>query len=248
MNITSTALIALVFVFAGGVKGMTGMGLPTVAVSLLGLWMPPAAAASLLVLPSLATNLSQCLGPGLLPLARQLWPAWCALAGATIWMPTVLVFGTGTGPHAVLGLVLVVYGAWGLWRPRLPDLSGRTLVFGAAAGLATGAVSAITAVFVMPLVPYLQSLRLGKDEMVQALGLSFTLATLALAVRLHADRQTLMPGAEAAVALLAALAGMWVGAHVRGRMGAATFQRGLFHVFIVLGLANLSHGSYEAVT
>lgn len=36
----------------------------------------------------------------------------------------------------------------------------------------------------MPLVPYMQSLRLQKDELVQALGLTFGVATIALAVRL----------------------------------------------------------------
>jgi uncharacterized membrane protein YfcA len=112
-------------------------------------------------------------------------------------------------------------------------------VFGAVAGLATGAVTAITAVFVMPLVPYLQSLRLGRDELVQALGLSFTVATLALAVRLHADHQGPVPSAEAAVALLAAFAGMSAGARVRGRISATAFQRALYVVFVMLGLANL---------
>jgi hypothetical protein len=50
-------LVALTFIFAGAVKSVTGMGLPTVAIRLLvGLLMAPAEAAMLLVIPSLATN------------------------------------------------------------------------------------------------------------------------------------------------------------------------------------------------
>lgn len=46
-----TISFLLIFIAAGLVKGVTGMGLPTVAMGLLGLLMPPQAAAPLLVLP-----------------------------------------------------------------------------------------------------------------------------------------------------------------------------------------------------
>lgn len=53
-----TISFLLIFIAAGLVKGVTGMGLPTVAMGLLGLLMPPQAAAALLVLPSLLTRRS----------------------------------------------------------------------------------------------------------------------------------------------------------------------------------------------
>ncbi len=123
---TELVLIATVFVLSGTVKGITGMGLPTVAISLLGLWMLPAQAAALLVAPTLATNVAQCRGPHTRMLVHRLWPAWLGLALATALAP-----GLGGAPlpfdarHA-LGAVLVLYGAWGLWRPRLPDLPSAT--------------------------------------------------------------------------------------------------------------------------
>ena len=52
-----TLCLLLIFIAAGLVKGVTGMGLPTVAMGLLGLLMPPPARRPLLVLPSLLTNL-----------------------------------------------------------------------------------------------------------------------------------------------------------------------------------------------
>jgi hypothetical protein len=80
MDLLHALAVGLVFVLAGAVKGITGMGLPTVAVSLLGLWMAPGQAAALLVTPSLATNFAQCRGPNLRRLAAMLWPAWLTLA------------------------------------------------------------------------------------------------------------------------------------------------------------------------
>lgn len=232
-----------VFVLAGAVKGVTGMGLPTVAVSLLGLWMTPMQAAALLVVPSLATNLAQCRGPHLSRLAARLWPGWVALALVTIAAPG---FGgtaaTASAQHG-LGAILIAYGAWGLWRPLLPDLSTRSTGLSALVGAATGMVTACTAVFVLPWVPYLQTLRLGKDEMVQALGLSFTVGTLALAVRLQAAAPQGWLSTSAAItvglALAGAFAGLTLGERLRSRLAGPTFQKALCLVFILLGVANL---------
>lgn len=231
--------LVLVFALAGGVKGVTGMGLPTVAVSLLGLWLTPLQAAALLVAPSLTTNLAQCRGPHLCLLARLLWPTWLGLAATTVLSPH---WDTAVDARVLLGSVLVLYGTWGLARPRMPDLRGQVAPVGFVAGCATGIATAATAVFVLPLVPFLQSLRLEKDEMVQALGLSFTVATLALAVRLGGDTPSQLLGVGPAVAVLAAFAGMWMGSRLRDRISPQAFQRSLFATFILLGAASLAKG------
>ncbi len=228
--------ITAAFLAAGAVKGITGMGLPTVAVSLLALWMSPAYAAALLVAPSLLTNLAQCQGPHWRRLSALLWPTWIGLSLVTVFAPS---WGAAVDVRLILGFVLVVYGAWGLWRPALPDLRSRPGWYGLLAGSATGLVTAATAVFVMPLVPYMQSLRLQKDEMVQALGLTFGIATIALAVRLGGSGAGPLVGPETILAVMAAFAGMWLGTRVRARTGPLAFQRALFGVFLMLGLINL---------
>jgi len=238
--------VAAVFALAGVVKGATGMGLPTVAVSLLGLWMAPMQAAALLVLPSMATNLAQCAGPHWRTLSARLWPVWLALAVVTVAAPALQHTASVLGAQRALGAVLVVYGLFGLCRPVLADLSRpvgwRGVPIGAVIGVTTGFVTAVTAVFVMPLVPYLQALRLDRETMVQALGMSFTVATLALALRLQgADHTLLSPWS--ALALAAACAGLRAGARLRQSISALAFQRALFVVFIGLGAANLLHGA-----
>lgn len=49
----------------------------------------------------------------------------------------------------------------------------------------TGAITAATGVFIIPAAPYLQSLQLNKNDLVQALGLAFTASTIALACVCH---------------------------------------------------------------
>ncbi|WP_312410735.1 TSUP family transporter, partial [Shinella sp.] len=67
--------VAATFLVAGIVKGVTGMGLPTVAMGVLGGLLSPLAAAALLVIPSFVTNVWQLLaGQSIMPIVRRLWP------------------------------------------------------------------------------------------------------------------------------------------------------------------------------
>lgn len=230
--------VGAVFVLAGAVKGVTGMGLPTVAVSLLGLWMLPAQAATLLVMPALVTNFAQCLGPAWRRIAGMLWPAWLGMFVMTVWGPDLAAVSS-LDARLALGAILVVYGLFGLWKPVLPHAAQRASWVGLIVGMATGFVTASTAVFVLPLVPWLQAMKMDKETMVQALGLSFTIATISLALRLHAFDGLGMFSAGSLIALGAAVAGLAAGAAVRARISAAAFQRALFLTFIALGIANL---------
>ncbi|EPN86571.1 membrane protein, partial [Pseudomonas syringae pv. actinidiae ICMP 19101] len=69
-----SALVIGTFLLAGTVKGVIGLGLPTVAMGLLGLVMLPPQAAALLIIPSAFTNVWQlATGGSLRPLLKRLW-------------------------------------------------------------------------------------------------------------------------------------------------------------------------------
>src|SRR2546423_15412837 len=68
-------LIAAAFLFAGFVKGVIGLGLPTVAMGLLAVTMPPSQAIAIVIVPAIVTNLWQTfVGPYLADIIRRLWP------------------------------------------------------------------------------------------------------------------------------------------------------------------------------
>ena len=109
------ALITAVFLLAGLVKGVIGMGLPTVAMGLLALTLPPAEAAAILVVPSLVTNVWQLLtGPRFAALAQRLWPMMVGVVAGTI-AGAGLIAGDSSGvAEAGLGVALAVYAVVGL--------------------------------------------------------------------------------------------------------------------------------------
>jgi uncharacterized membrane protein YfcA len=238
MSPFSAAFIAAVFVLAGIVKGVTGMGLPTVAIGLLGLVMLPAEAAALLIIPSLVTNVWQFVaGPHRLRMLARLWPMLAAICVATWAAAGLIAGGFGGEAAAALGLALILYGLVGLANLRVAVPPRMEIFLGPLIGAITGLVTGATGVFVIPAVPYLQSLGLGKDDLVQALGLSFTASTLALAAGL-AGHGAFHVGAAgvSSLCILPALGGMFFGQWVRARVDPLTFRRLFLIGLVVLGV------------
>ncbi|HHJ1297840.1 sulfite exporter TauE/SafE family protein [Pseudomonas sp. P1B16] len=232
-----TLLVVITFLLAGTVKGVIGLGLPTIAMGLLGLAMPPAQAAALLIVPSTLTNLWQLAAGGhLLALLRRLGPMLAMIFVGTLAGSAWL--GINSGPWAVhaLGAALVAYAVYGLIGPGLSVAHRREWWLGPICGLVTGVVTAATGVFVMPAVPYLQSLGLNRDEMIQALGLAFTVSTVALALGLAGQDALGGQALGASLLMLApALVGMLAGQWLRQRISAALFKRCFFIGLAVLG-------------
>lgn len=235
------SLVTLTFLTAGLVKGVTGMGLPTVAMGLLGAVMPPAAAAAILIVPSFVTNVLQLLaGPTAARLVRRLWPMMLGIVVGTAGGASLLVRVDPKWSGAALGIALVVYAVYALISPAFSMSSRVEPWLSPIVGLVTGVITGGTGVFVMPAVPYLQSLRLGKDQLVQALGLSFTVSTVALAGGLLANGAFKADQlALSSLALFPALAGMWLGQKVRARISPRRFRQ-LFLTFLFLLGAELT--------
>lgn len=244
---SSTGLISAIaatFFLAGLVKGVTGMGLPTVAMGILGAFMPPVAAASLLIVPSFVTNVWQLLaGPSFLPLVRRLKFMMAGIAVGTISGASFIASGDMTVTTAALGGALMVYALHSLLAQQLYVPAAVERWLSPFIGVTTGAISGSTGVFVIPAVPYLQGLGLKKDDLVQALGLSFTVSTIALAIGLGWQGALHVSDlGTSALAIAPALVGMWAGQLIRQKVSPAVFRRWFLLCLVVLGAELLARG------
>jgi uncharacterized membrane protein YfcA len=230
--------VGVVFALAGFVKGVIGLGLPTISMGLLTVVMPPVQAAAILILPSLVTNVWQMVaGPALPVVMRRLWPMMLAVCLGT-WAGLGLMTGaTARFGTAVLGVALTLYAMTGLAEFRLPAPKGWEAVFSPVVGAVTGLITAATGVFVIPAVPYLQAVGLEKEGLVQALGLSFTVSTFALAINVGLEGGLQLSNAIDTIAALAlACVGMWIGQAIRLRMSPTVFRRWFFVGLTLLGI------------
>ncbi len=236
-NAALLLFVTATFVLAGFVKGVIGLGLPTIAVGILGVVMAPAQAAALLVIPNLVTNGWQIVtGPRLRPILRRLWPVLGTICLGT-WAGAGLLQQTRGGTATLwLGLALIAYALVGLKAAKLRVPAPWEIWLGPLVGFTTGVVTAATGVFVLPAVPYLQALGFDKDELVQALGVSFIVSTLALSFGLvGAGALTPTIGWQSAIALVPALTGMAAGQFVRNRISPAAFKLCFFSGLLALG-------------
>ncbi len=236
-DVSLFSMIAAILLVAGTVKGIMGLGLPTISVGLLGLVMPPMQAAAVVVIPTFLTNVWQALSGRSLPaLLRRLWPMLLGIVLGT-WLGGELAARANiNATKAWLGLALALYALLGLtrWSFRVAPAAEPWLT--APIGLATGVANGATGLFIVPGAPYVQSLGLEKDDLVQALGLTALVASPALGVVLW--RHNAM-GANIAfmslVALAPAFIGMFAGQCIREHVSQDAFRRLFFVGMLILG-------------
>lgn len=233
---TSLAIIAT-FLLAGTVKGVIGMGLPPISLALLTVALGLPQAMALMIVPSLATNLWQAAtgGNGRV-LLRRIWP-FLLMVGVPVWFGTLALTRVELSLLvALLGLLLAIYGAIGIGGVRLSISPRHERWAGVATGAVNGVFAGMTGAFAVPGVMYLQAIGLPRDQLVQAMGMLFSVSTLALAIALHGNALfDAEQGLVSAAAMVPALAGMVIGRQIRRRLSEAAFRRLFFASMLLLG-------------
>ena len=225
--------VAFAFCIAGFVKGMVGLGLPTVSLGLLSLFVDLPTAMALLVMPSLVTNIWQAIAGGeFTALFRRLW-MFLLLAVTMVHVGAELFTMVEMAIlQRSLGLLLLLYAMLALVgkTPRLSPIQERVSspICGAINGLLTG----LTGTLFVPGVMFLQAIGLSRDALVQAMGMLFAASTASLGLALYwHDRMPFDVGILSCAALLPAFFGMGIGQVLRGHLSQEFFRR-LFLVAI----------------
>ena len=235
-------VVAGAFIVAGIAKGAIGIGLPPIAIGLMTLKLPLSDALAIMTIPTMVTNVWQAFsGRRFVPLMRR----FGTMAGAAV----VGVIGVGAvvgslgkaGTLGWMGCLLVLYSLIALfaWRPVMPR--GGEFWVNPLVGLASGAVAGLTGMAAVPFLPYMQSLQISKDDLIQGLGILFLFIMTALAVALLQqgifDRANTIGGVAA---LLPTFAGVWIGQKVRHAASPETFRKIFLYGMLALGL-NMAH-------
>ena len=236
-DILTILIVAAAFLLAGAVKGVIGLGLPTVSLALLTVALGLPEAMHLLLVPSLVTNIWQAaVGGHGAAVLRRAWP-FLAMAGATVWLGAGALTRVDLAVlSGLLGLLLMVYAGAGLAGRQFALAPGAERWAGPLAGAANGVLTGMTGSFVVPGVMYLQALGLPREALIQAMGMLFTVSTLALAAALGGNGLlTAELGTLSAAALLPAIVGMAAGRRIRKTLPERLFRRVFFAALLALG-------------
>lgn len=237
LDLFTIAMIAGTFLLAGAVKGVIGLGLPTVSLGLLTASLDLTTAMALLIVPSFVTNLWQAVagGNGRAILLR-LWP-FLLMATTTVWLgATALTRVDLSLLSGLLGGLLVTYAALNLAGVHIAIPAQREVWAGPLFGTANGILTGMTGSFVVPGVMFLQAIGLSRDMLVQAMGMLFIASTVALALALQGNSLLTTQLSLVSVSAVApAVAGMAAGRRIRQRLSEDRFRQLFFIAIFVLG-------------
>lgn len=235
------AWCAFALLMGGSVKGMLGIGMPLVSVSLLTLFVPVPQAVALLPVPMLVANVWQSLrGRHVLSTFAQsrYRVLMIAMGVGTVVGGRLLA---GLDAHvltAVLGVMVAVYALWELLALGGP-VRRRNLgwPFAVLAGGVGGILGGMSTLFGPPIVMYLVATGLEKDEFVGTVATVYLVGCLAL-VGTYAGFGVMGPRqfAWSALAVVPVFTGVLLGQCVRGRVSQQAFRKVLLGLLVVIGI------------
>jgi uncharacterized protein len=240
LGLPTVALAALfaVFLFGGVVKGVTGVGLPLVLVPLSAQFFPVPVAVALLMVPMVATNVSQAMEGGHTAAAiRRLLPILgFVIIGLLIGVHMLLHID-----RRLLSLILgISFLALALLlaampRVRIADRTARWA--GPVVGFAAGVLGGMSAMFGPPMIAYLVGRGTDPDSFVKQMAIFAFTASLTMLLALGGSGSMSWSDVGiSAVGILPIQAGMPIGRWLRRRTKPEWFR---VAVLVVLALGGI---------
>ena len=233
------ALVAFAFLFSGTVKGVVGAGLPTFSLPILALGLGLKEGIAVIIIPALITNVWQAIVGGQhAVIFRRLGSFLVAVTFGTWIGVTILARSDALFLSGILGVFLFLYSVFSLATPQIPAPPARVEKYlSPVMGGATGVMLGMIGSFFVPGVLYLQALRMPRDTLVQAMGVAFTICSLALWAGLAGNG--LFPAKLAglsAFGVIPALIGMAAGQRLRRNLSEHRFRQALFSVLLIVAV------------
>lgn len=230
--------VLFVLVLSAFIKGSLGLGFSTIALAMLANVIDLKSAISIVILPSLLSNLIVMFDAGhfRISLKTFCWMLLMTLPGMALGLQ-LLRQNDNSLSIVILGLVLVVYGIWGLLNHRFSIDRKLMPKLNPLIGFATGCINGATGSQIFPIMPYLISLNLDKNVLVQTINLSFTMSSLVMLSFLFNQGSLDVDSIfRYSLGLVPVAFGVWLGNKVRKKMSEDLFKRMVMILIVVLGI------------
>ncbi|MCC6303591.1 MAG: sulfite exporter TauE/SafE family protein [Rhodobacteraceae bacterium] len=234
------AFAVAVTLFSAFVKGTVGFAMPMIMLGAFAAVLPLDAALASLILPMLATNISQGLrdGPAAALRTARRYRLLIAVAMATLVLSAQLVRILPQDLlFAILGLPVAAYAIAGLAGLPLRFDVGRRRLWETGVGAVAGFFGGFFGVWGPPIVIYLASSGASKGDSMRAQGVIFLIGAAMLTfahVLTGVVNKTTLPLSAAMV--VPAMAGLWLGYRAHDRIDQAGFRRWTLVLLLLTGL------------
>lgn len=237
MDTATLCFVFFAFFFASFLKGLTGLGFSTLCIGILAILLDLKYAIPLVFLPSLLSNILVMVDAGrFVEALKRFWLLYLVAVPGLLIGIWFLGNSQNAAPRCILGIVMSLYGIWGL-KNGLMQLSGENeKKLMVPVGLISGMVNGATGSQIMPIMPYLLSLKMDRDLFIQTINCSFTVNTLIMMIGLGKmgliTNQTLLVSAGG---ILPVGLGIYLGGIIRKKVSEEFFRKMVLFLLILLG-------------
>jgi len=237
VDASQAVLAALGLLIAGLVKGATGLGYATCALPFLVAAIGLKAAIVIVPIPAMAANIGLILGVGHGPeVVRRFWKLYAATVPGIFGGTLLLGAVDAQSATQVLGLITISYVVHAFARPdfRLSAPLAQNLQI--PVGLLNGFLTGLTGSQILPLLPYMVSLKLDPDRFVQAINMAVIIASLMLIVaQITSGLMTWPLAITSVLGIVPAALGTYVGNRVRRYIPAERFRMVVLVTLLAIG-------------
>lgn len=238
MNSTILTLVFISFFLAAFLKGVTGLGFVTLCLGFLALLLDLKLAIALVILPSLSSNIMVMIESGrFIEAAKRFWLLYISALPGLILGIWLLGESDKDLPRAILGLVMFLYGIYGLWKGimTISKQQEKRLYF--PIGFTSGVVNGVTGSQIMPIMPYLLSLNMDRNLFIQTINTSFTINMIIMLFGLNKlGMITIDNMIISAIGIIPVAGGIWLGGIVRKKVSEQFYRKMVLVLLIILGI------------
>lgn len=230
-------IIGITFFLAGGIKGVVGLGLPTISLALLAIMFDLVTAIVLTLIPSLVTNIWQALsGANVKVILKRILP-FLMMALITIWIGAYILSSQNiTLLTILLGALLITYSLLSLVGINFTIPNKHKTWAGIVLGTVNGAITGMAGVYIVPSVMYFHAIGLRRDEIVLAMGILFSLSSVSMLIAYrYQNLLTIEQVVLSLYALFPALIGMYYGKKIRPLLTESRFKKALLISLLFIG-------------
>lgn len=226
------------FFVASFLKGLTGLGFSTLCMGMLALVIDLKLAIPLVFLPSLSSNLLVMIDAGrFFEAVKRFWLLYLSAAPGLVVGLWILDSNDNGIPRLVLGIVMIVYGVLGLWKGILKLTSFQEKILAAPVGAVSGVINGMTGSQIMPIMPYLLSLKMDRDLFVQTINCAFTINTLIMIIGLGKLGLLTIPVVyTSATGIIPVWFGIFLGGKIRRKVSEELYRKIVLVLLLCIGI------------
>ncbi len=227
----------IVFLAAGTTKGIVGGGLPVMSIGLLTMVTSLPEAIAIAIIPAFVTNIWQASTGGyFFQLIRRLWPYLLASIIAVLIGTKILIAVNAAALTILLGIVISVYSFLGAIGKEFEIAARWEILLGPVFGFFTGLIGGMTGSPAYPGLYFLNGLGFTRNQLVQAMGVCFSVVTLSVALSMNTNNLISQKQFMLSLfSIIPAMTGMVIGTNIRHKMSEQLFRKIFYVAMLLLG-------------